>query len=68
MKNGVIMNLINKPIEPEINPDGWWCQCPCCWEEVYPRQDKCCKCGQLLDWSWLSERNGEDNVELESKV
>ena len=61
------MNSNNK-IKPEINPDGWWCQCPCCWEEVYPRQNKCQICGQLLDWSWLSERNGEDNVELESKV
>jgi len=53
------MNLIDKQIEPEINPDGWWCQCPSCWKEVYPRQDKCCKCGQLLDWSWLKERDGE---------
>lgn len=62
------MNLIDKQIEPEINPDGWWCQCPSCWKEVYPRQDKCCKCGQLLDWSWLKERDGEKNVELESKI
>ena len=46
-------------MKPEINPDGWWCQCPCCWEEVYPRQDKCCKCGQLLDWSWLKEKDAE---------
>ena len=55
------MNLIDKQIEPEINPDGWWCQCPSCWKEEYPRQGKCCKCGQLLDWSWLKERDGESS-------
>nr|DAN73448.1 MAG TPA: PROTEIN/RNA Complex, archaeal, ribosomal, 50S, protein.0A [Caudoviricetes sp.]DAY00896.1 MAG TPA: PROTEIN/RNA Complex, archaeal, ribosomal, 50S, protein.0A [Caudoviricetes sp.]DAZ03667.1 MAG TPA: PROTEIN/RNA Complex, archaeal, ribosomal, 50S, protein.0A [Caudoviricetes sp.] len=62
------MNLIDKQIEPEINPDGWWCQCPNCWTEVYPRQNKCRICGQLLDWSWLKEKDGENYVELESKI
>lgn len=64
-KSGVIMNLIkNEQIEPYINPDGWYTQCPNCWTEIYPRQNSCHKCNQLLDWSWLKEK--EENHELKS--
>lgn len=61
---------INKPIEPYIEADGWYTKCPSCWVEVYPKQDKCHNCNQLLDWSWLKEKekDGENHVELESKI
>ena len=56
-------------LEPYIEADGWYTKCPHCWVEVYPRQDKCHNCGQLLDWSWLKkEKDGENYVELESKM
>lgn len=42
--------------EPYIEADGWYTKCPNCWTEVYPKQKSCHKCHQLLDWSWLKEK------------
>jgi rRNA maturation endonuclease Nob1 len=41
------------PVEPYINPDGWYAQCYRCWTEITPTDKKCPKCGQKQDWSWL---------------
>lgn len=43
------------PIEPEINADGWYCQCLRCWTDVEPRDVVCPKCGQAQDWSWFGK-------------
>lgn len=53
-----------KKLEPYIEADGWYTKCPNCWIEVYPKQKSCHKCHQLLDWSWLKEK--EENHELKS--
>ncbi len=47
----------NVPIQPEINADGWYCQCKRCWNEVEPSEDICPSCGQVQDWSWFGNQN-----------
>ena len=53
------MNLANisksTPIEPEINPDGWYAQCVRCWHEITPTDNICPKCNQAQDWSWFGK-------------
>ena len=43
------------PIEPEINPDGWYAQCVRCWHEITPTDNICPKCNQAQDWSWFGK-------------
>lgn len=45
------------PTEPYVDCDSYYTRCPnphCC-EEVYPVTEKCDKCGQVLDWNWLTK-------------
>lgn len=53
------MNIKNlsksTPIQPEVNADGWYCQCVRCWTEVEPPDKVCPKCKQTLDWSWFGK-------------
>lgn len=55
------MNMKNisksTPIVPEVNADGWYCQCLRCWTEVEPKDAICPKCGQVQDWSWFRKTN-----------
>lgn len=46
----------DKPIIPEIELDGGYAYCPCCYEsDLKPNSKitKCPKCMQLIDWSWM---------------
>lgn len=51
------MDLINisksTPIEPFVNPDGWYCECVRCGHEVMPDEHVCPNCSQSQDWSWF---------------
>ena len=51
----------NKPIEPYINCDGWYAQCPKCWMEINPEYSKCPKCNQSIDWTWLNKKEEFQN-------
>ena len=44
------MDELNISKEPEFKNDGYAC-CPNCCKEVNPHEN--CKCGQIIDWSWL---------------
>lgn len=41
------------PIEPEIELDGGYAYCVCCFTEIYPKDNICPKCSQSQDWSWF---------------
>ena len=46
----------NKPIEPQISCDGWYAYCPICGHyDLLPEHEKCPRCEQSLDWSWIME-------------
>lgn len=45
------MDELNKVKEPGIELDGGYVYCPTCFEEVKPHEN--CKCGQVIDWSWM---------------
>lgn len=45
----------DQPIEPYIEPDGWYTRCFICWSEVAPKDKECSKCGQAQDWSWFGK-------------
>ena len=55
------MDLLNTPksmpIEPYINPDGWYAECYRCWHEIDPHNSICPYCQQAQDWSWYYNRN-----------
>lgn len=55
----------SQPVEPEINPDGWYCQCIRCFTEVTPTDIVCPTCNQALDWSWFGKQRkikGDKNM------
>jgi rubrerythrin len=53
-------NNIETPLEVEINCDGYYPYCKNCgYFDLEHEQERCPKCGQLQDWSWLEK--GENN-------
>lgn len=46
----------SQPVVPEVNPDGWYCQCIRCFTEVEPTDAVCPTCNQVLEWSWLDKQ------------
>ena len=48
----------DKPIQPEIEVDGWYAYCPICkHSDLEPTHiiTECPTCGQLIDWSWMGK-------------
>lgn len=39
------------PVEPEIELDGGYAYCCCCFCKIEPSDNICPKCGQSQDWS-----------------
>lgn len=54
-------NNVNIPIEPYIKLDGGYAICPICKEEIRPGNslERCLKCDQLIDWSWMDKNRGK---------
>lgn len=43
-------------IEPKISCDGWYAYCPICgYYDLLPEHDKCPRCEQTLDWTWMKK-------------
>jgi rubrerythrin len=58
-RKGRFMEL-NIPLEVGINCDGYYPYCKNCgYFDLEHEQERCPKCGQLQDWSWLEK--GENN-------
>lgn len=53
MNKGLDKNIATQPY---IECDGWYACCPNCWEEIEPVNCKCPKCNQLIDWTWLTDK------------
>lgn len=51
---------LNIPLEVGVNCDGYYPYCKNCgYFDLEHEQERCPKCGQLQDWSWLEK--GENN-------
>ena len=51
------MNDIDIPLRVEINCDGYYPYCGNCgYFDLKHKEERCPKCGQLQDWSWLDNK------------
>lgn len=46
----------NYPIEPIINEDGYYPQCPICQYFDLEINNDCPICKQQIDWSWIKSK------------